>query len=90
MLERVGLRLRLQLLGGSLRDDAPVIDDGNPVGHPVRFVHVVRRQEDRHALGVVQVLDVGPELVAALRIQAQRGFIKKQDLRLEAKDTSSG
>ena len=31
-------------------------------------------------LGLVQVLDVGPELVAGLRIEAERGLVEKQDL----------
>src|SRR5258708_5274926 len=81
LLERFRLRLLLQLLRGSLRHDAAVVDDRDAVRHALRFVHVVRGQEDRDALGLVQVLHVGPELVAALGVEAERRLVEEQDLR---------
>ena len=66
--------------GRALRDDAAVVDDRDAVRHAVGFVHVVRGQEDGHAFGLVQMLDVRPELIAALRIEAERRLVEKQDL----------
>ena len=65
----------------SLRHDPAVIDDRDPVRDAVRFVHVVRREKDGHAFGFVQMLDVRPELIAALRIEAERRLVEKQNLR---------
>ncbi len=47
----------------------------------VGLVHVVRREKHGDALGLIQVLDVRPELVAALRIEAERRLVEEQDLR---------
>ena len=57
-----------------------VIHDGDAVRDTVRLVHVVRGEEDGGLLGLVEALDVGPELVAALRIEAQRGLVEEENL----------
>src|SRR5688572_590383 len=41
----------------------------------------MRGQEDSHAFGLVQVLDVRPQLIAALRIESECRLVEKQDLR---------
>src|SRR5688572_9568424 len=41
----------------------------------------MRGQEDSHAFGLVQMLDVCPQLIAALRIESERRLVEKQDLR---------
>ena len=81
MLERVRLCLCLEFRRRSLGDDSAVVDDRDPVRDAIGFIHVMRREEDRDPLGLVQVLDVSPELIAALRIESQRGFVEKEDLR---------
>src|SRR5882762_1460892 len=79
--ERIGARLLLELRRGARGDDAPVVDHGNAVGDPVGFVHVMGREEYRDALGLVEVADEGPHLIAALRIEAERRLVEKQHLR---------
>src|SRR5262245_25218152 len=46
---------------------------------PIRLVHIMSCQKDRYALGLVQVFDVSPELVATLGIETQRGLIQEED-----------
>src|SRR6267378_2093993 len=75
-LERIGARLLLELRGRADRNDAPVIDHGDAVGHPVRLVHVMRREEYRDPFGLVEVLHEGPHLIAALRIPPENVFTK--------------
>ena len=56
-----------------------VIDDGDAVGDAVRLVHVMRGEEDGDVFGLVEMLDVGPELIAGLRIEAERGLVEKKN-----------
>ena len=70
-----------QLLRRADRDDLAVVDDGDSMGHALGFVHVVRGQKHRHPFGLVQVLDVRPELIAALWIEAKRRLVEEEDLR---------
>src|SRR6266571_2102112 len=79
--ERIGAGLVCKLRGRARRDEAPVVDDGDAIGHAIRFVHVVGREEHGHALGGPEVAHVGPHLIAALRIEAERRLVEKQDLR---------
>ena len=75
------LGLLLQLLRRALRDDPAVVDDPDALRDAVRFVHVVRGEEHGDALGLIEVLDVRPQLVAALRVEAERRLVEEQDLR---------
>src|SRR2546422_9153259 len=77
-LERIGARLLLELRRRTDGDDAAVVDHGDAVGHAVRLVHVVRRKEYRDPFGLLEGLPVGPHLVAALRIEPERGLVQKQ------------
>ena len=49
------------------------------MGDAVGLIHVMGGEEDGGLLGFVEVLDVGPELVAALRIEAEGGFVEEED-----------
>ena len=80
-LERLGTGLLLEFLRRALRDDVSVVDDRDPLRHPLGLVHVVRGEEHGDALRLVQMFDVGPELIPALRIQAKRRLVEEQDLR---------
>jgi len=60
-------------------DNFAVIDHGDPRCRPVRFIHVVCSQENSDTFGPVEIPDVRPQLVAALRIETQCRFIEKQD-----------
>src|SRR5438309_10194049 len=48
--ERVGAGLVFKLRGRARGDEAPVVDDGDAVGHAIRFVHVVGREDDGDGL----------------------------------------
>ena len=50
--------------------DAAVIDHCNPVRHAIGLIHVVCRKKNGNVLGTIQILDVAPKLVPALRIKA--------------------
>src|SRR5277367_4750306 len=49
------------------------------MGHPVGFIHVMGGEKDGGLFRFIEALDVGPELVAALRIETERGLVKKQN-----------
>ena len=79
LLQSLAVGLRLEFLRRTLRDDLAVIDDGDALGHAVGFFHVMRGEKHRHLFFFVELLDVGPELVAGLRIEAERGLVEEQD-----------
>src|SRR5437660_8349242 len=79
--ERIGAVLVFRLRGRARGDEAPVVDHGDAVGHAIRFVHVVGGEEHGHALGGSEALHMGPHLIAALRIEAERRLVEKQHLR---------
>ncbi len=64
-----------------LRDDEPAIHDRDDVAEVVRLFHVVRRQQDRPALGLDGPEQL-PEVVAGLRIEAGRRLVEEQDARV--------
>src|SRR5713226_5114583 len=73
--------LLLELRGRTRGDDAPVVDHRYAIRDSVGFVHVVRREEYSHPLRLIEIPHVGPHLIAALRIEAERRLVQKQDLR---------
>src|SRR5439155_18258082 len=73
---RVGPDLALQLRGGAARHDLSVVDDVELPAEPVRFLHILRREEYRNALLLVQLLEVGPYARARLRFETRRRFIQ--------------
>ena len=73
---------RLELIGRSLGDDVPAVDDPDAVGEHVRLFEVLRRQEDRDALGLREASDLAPERGAALRVEPGRRLVEEQGARL--------
>ena len=74
----VGFDGRLELRGGVEREQLPVVHDRDAVAELVRFLHVVRREEDRLPFGVELAHDL-PEGDAALRIKTGGRFVEKED-----------
>src|SRR5206468_599500 len=79
--ERIGARLLLELGRRARGHDPAVVDHGDTVRDAIGFVHVMRREKHRDPLGLVEVADEGPHLIAALRIEAERRLVEKQHLR---------
>src|SRR5438128_4768057 len=79
--ERIDAGLCFELRGRARGDEAPVVDHGDAVGHAIRFVHVMGGEEHGDALAGPEVAHVGPHLIAALRIEAERRLVEKQYLR---------
>ena len=55
-----------------------MIDNGDAVRDALGFVHVVGGEKDGGLLRLIEMFDVGPKQVAALRIEAQRRLIEKE------------
>ena len=68
-----------QLLRRSQGNDPAVVHDGDPVAEALRFVHVMRGEDDG-STGVLQLVDEIPEVTAGLGIEAGGGLVKKQQL----------
>ena len=66
-----------------------MVDDRHAVAEPLGLFHVVRREENRAAGGLVGG-DPLPELEAALRIQARRRLVEKQDLGVAGQRAGDG
>ena len=64
----------------ALRHEAPAIEDGEAVAS-LRFVHVVRRHQDRGA-AVDQLEQAFPEIATALRIDCTGRLVEQQQLGL--------
>ena len=47
----------------------------------IRLVHVMRGEKNGDLLRFVQMFNVCPELIAALRIETERGLVQEQNLR---------
>src|SRR5271165_2139835 len=67
----------LQRLRSVDRHDGPVVDDGDPVA-VLRFVHVVRGQEDRDVLALFKLVDVVPDGDPGLRVEPHRRLVEEQ------------
>ena len=70
-----------QQLRSALRNDLSVVHDRDLVAERVGLVHVVRGQHDRLAAGLDQIDEV-PEVPARLRVEAGRGFVEEEHLRV--------
>jgi hypothetical protein len=71
----------LQLVGRALGRDHPVIDDEHPVAQDVRFLQVVRGEEDRGAQVGPEPGYVLPQVASALRIQAGGRLVQEDQRR---------
>src|SRR5258705_1304504 len=70
-----------QLTRRSQRDHVTVIHDRDAIAKALRFLHVVRRKNDRPAFRL-EHRDQVPQLPARLRIEAGRRLIQKEKLRI--------
>ena len=71
----------LQHCGRIDRLDFSMIDNRDLVA-VFGFLHVMRGHEDGRAFFFAQRLHMFPNCISRLRIQAERGFIQKQNLRM--------
>ena len=70
-----------QLRRRAFRNDLPVIDDGEAVAQTLRFIHIMRGEQDGAVAPLELPHDV-PELTAALRIEPGGGLVEKQNSRI--------
>src|SRR6266702_2187556 len=68
---------RLQLVGRALHHDGAVVDDGDAVA-VLRLVHVVGGEEHGDRLTPPQLVQVGPDLAAGLRVEPDGGLVQEQ------------
>ena len=72
---------RQQLVERAEREQLAGVDDRDAIAEPLGFFHVVRRVDDGAAFAV-QRLDALEDLVARLRIDADRRLVEQQQLRI--------
>src|SRR5579872_2182458 len=72
----------LQLRGRANRRHPAVIHDGDAVAETIGLLHVVRRQEDRHARLAANLLQMLPHGPPRYRIKPHRRLIQEQQARL--------
>ena len=70
----------LDVLGLADREEPAVVDEPDPVA-AFRFLHVVRRHEERHPFFLERV-DLRPDLPSGHRVHAGGGFVEEQDARI--------
>jgi hypothetical protein len=75
--DRVRVHRALELGRGAEREQAPVVDDRDPVAEPVGFLHVVRDQQDRLP-GLVQLAHDLVQSDPALRVEPGRRLVEEQ------------
>ena len=73
--------LRDQLARRAVRDDLAAVHHDEPVAELLGLVHVVRRDHERHALGL-QPVEPLPDEVARLRVEARRRLVEDQHVGL--------
>ena len=54
-----------------------VVDDCDSMRYALGLIHVMRREKDGSAFGLVEMLDVRPELISGLRIEAERRLVEE-------------
>ena len=79
-LDPVLTNLRLQHLGRVERDDLALVHDRDPIAE-LGLVHVVGGHEDRDLLLAHQLLDVGPDRAARLRVEPHGGLVEEEHAR---------
>src|SRR5262249_27097626 len=70
-------RFRQELVERSHRDDSTFVHDAETVAQALRLFHVVGGVQNRDTF-VAQVLDDVEDVLARVRIDADRGFIEKE------------
>jgi hypothetical protein len=74
--DRAG-KVRLERRRGVVGHDVAVIDHGDAVGQAIGLFEVLRGEQHRRALGD-QLADDGPQLGAALNVEARGGLVQKE------------
>src|SRR5438105_2055243 len=77
----------LQRINSSLRDNFPVVNDGNPLRYPLCFFHVMRGKENRNLLFFIQFLHILPHLISGLGIKADGWLVQEKDFWVMEKST---
>jgi tumor protein p53-inducible protein 3 len=77
---------RDQFLRCAEGDAFAVVDDGDAIAKAFRLVHVMRRKQNGSTPLTESLHDV-PQLQTALRIEAARGLVEEQDVRLADEST---
>src|SRR6266567_924955 len=72
--------LALQLVGGALSQDAPVLDEGDLVAELLSLAHVVRGQDDGRPPLATEVGDLSPQADGDVRVEAQGRLVEEEDL----------
>src|SRR5450631_3468019 len=70
-----------ELVRRSFRDELALVEHRDPVGELVSLFEILRRQEDRHAVGD-EVADDLPHGVAAAGVQTRGRFVEEDDARV--------
>jgi hypothetical protein len=70
----------LQLLGHPLRDDTAAVEQRHAVGELVRLVEILRREEDRDAVGH-ELPDGLPHRPPAARVESRGRLVEEHELR---------
>ena len=66
--------------GRALGDDLRLVHDDEPVAQLLGLVHVVGREDERHA-ALLEPVQAVPQQVAGLRVEAGRRLVEEQDRR---------
>ena len=69
-----------ELARAALGDDLRLVHDDQPVAQLLGLVHVVRRQDQRHA-ALLEPVEAIPQEVAGLRVEPGRRLVEQQDRR---------
>ena len=78
-----------QFLGLVLRNNFPMVQDGDPLAQGFSFLHVVRCQHYGHAF-VIEIYNEISQVTFGLWIEAGCGFIQKQYFRFVDQRTGNG
>jgi len=66
---------------GAFLDDAPAVDDCDPVGDTAHHFHLVRDQENGQVELFVDVLEKGQDRMRGLRVERRCGFVRQKQRR---------
>src|SRR5947208_3428368 len=72
--------LALELVGGALSQDAPVLDEGDLVAELLRLAHVVRGQDDGRPPLATEGGDLRPQADGDVWVEAQGRLVEEEDL----------
>src|SRR5436305_13184367 len=78
VIERLGLRLTLEPLGGSFSDEPPAREKTDAGAEPFGFRHVVRREQDGGALPPPKVLQERLDVAPALGVESGRRLVQQE------------